>query len=388
MRTAPSRHPGPAGADRADSGLDRVGIDEVALAAGVSRQTVSNVINARGRYAAATGERVLVEVARLGYRPHRGARSLRSRRSRQLAMPLSPALLRSGNVIMAEFLQACITAAAEQDHQLLVSADVHGDADTIQQLVATASVDAFLLADVNYGDLRVATLLEAGVPFACFGRTLPGQPQCWVDVDNVGAVRDVVAHLVSLGHRDLAYVGYSGADFWNGEREQGFVEGIREAGLTADRRLIRRVRDATVHSAVDGLLARRHPPTAVITGSDALASAVYQVAGARGLEIGRDLAVTGVDGSALAQVLVPTLTTVSIPVGEIARLVVERALATGGDPASPGIMVRGELVVGGSTVPRGRRRSPRSADFRQADSRAEGDRAADSRPEDEKTADR
>lgn len=368
MTTTASTRRAPSGTDQAGSRPGRVGIDEVAVAAGVSRQTVSNVINARGRYAAATGERVLVEVARLGYRPHRGARSLRSRRSRQLAMPLSPALLRSGNVIMAQFLQACITAAAERDHQVLVSADVHGSADTIQQLVAAASVDAFLLADVNYGDPRVTTLLAAGVPFACFGRTLPEQPQCWVDVDNVGAVREVVAHLVSLGHRDLAYVGYSGADFWNGEREQGFVEGTREAGLTTDRRLIRRVRDATVRPVVDGLLARRHPPTAVITGSDALASAVYQVAGARGLEIGRDLAVTGVDGSALAQVLVPTLTTVSIPLGEIARLVVERALGIGGDPAAPGVMVRGELVIGGSTVPRGRRRSPRPADSVSAES--------------------
>ena len=334
----------------ADSRPDRVGIDQVAFAAGVSRQTVSNVINDQGRFAPTTRDRVLSEVARLGYRPHRAARSLRSRRSMQLALPLSPALLRSGNIVMAQFLQACIAAAAARDHHVLVSADVDGRTDGIRQLIATASVDAFLLADVNYGDPRVAILLDAGVPFACFGRTRPDQPQCWVDVDNVGAVREVVAHLVALGHRELAYVGYSGPDFWNLEREQGFVGGVRAAGLPVDPRRIRRVREATVHAAVDALLSRRVPPKAIVTGSDALASAVYSVAAGRGLQVGRDLAVTGVDGSALARVLVPSLTTVAIPLDQIARMVVDRALNPTTDPAAPGIMVRGELIVGGSTV--------------------------------------
>ncbi len=328
----------------------RVGIDEVARAVGVSRQTVSNVLNGRGRFADGTRDRVLDEVARLGYRPHRGARSLRSRRSTQLALPMTAALLRPGNVIMAQFLQACVSAAAERDHHVLVSAGADGGVDGIRRLVADASVDAFLLADAGYGDPRVAALVAAEFPFACFGRTRPGEPQCWVDIDNVGAVRDAVAHLVGHGHRDLAFVGYADADFWNTEREQGFLDGLRDAGRPDGSRRIRRVREATAAAAVDRLLAGRRPPTAVVTGSDTLAAVVYAAVARRGLVVGRDVAVTGFDGGALGAVLVPSLTTVTIPLTAIARAVVDRALAeVGGPTGQPGLMISGELVVGGST---------------------------------------
>lgn len=336
---------------RAASRSSRVGIDEVARAVGVSRQTVSNVLNGRGRFADATRDRVLDEVARLGYRPHRGARSLRSHRSTQLALPMTAALLRPGNVIMAQFLQACVAAAAERDHHVLVSAGADGGVDGIRRLVADASVDAFLLADAGHGDPRVAALLAAGFPFACFGRTRPGEPQCWVDIDNVGAVRGAVAHLVRRGHRELAFVGHAGPDFWNTEREQGFLEGLRDAGLPDGSRRIRRVREVTAAAAaVDRLLAGRRPPTAVVTGSDTLAAVVYGAVSRRGLVVGRDVAVTGFDGGALGAVLVPSLTTVTIPMTAIARAVVDRALAeVGGPTGRPGLMISGELVVGGST---------------------------------------
>lgn len=323
----------------------RVGINDVAAAAGVSRQTVSNVINGHGRFSDRTRERVAGAVTRLGYHPHTGARSLRSRRSKQLALPLSPGILRPGNVIMAEFLQACIAAADERDHRVLVSVG----AGSIPPLIASASVDAFLLADVGPHDPRLDILVAAAVPFACFGRTMPDQPQSWVDLDNVAAVSGVVAHLAALGHRRLAYVGYSGPQFWNAEREQGFVLGLRNAGLPGRSEPIRRASRTTARAVVERLL-HRNPPTAVVTGSDALAAVVCAVAADRGLHVGRDLAVTGVDGGALGGALVAALTTVAIPMGAIAQAVVDRALAELDGPTGwPGVVVEGTLVVGGSS---------------------------------------
>lgn len=325
----------------------RVGIDDVAAAAGVSRQTVSNVINGQGRFSDRTRERVAGEVTRLGYHPHGGARSLRSRRSKQLALPLSPGILRPGNVIMAQFLQACIAAADERDHHVLVSVG----AVSIPPLIAAASVDAFLLADVGPGDPRLDLLVAAAVPFGCFGRTMPDQPQSWVDLDNVAAVSGVVAHLAALGHRRLAYIGYSGPEYWNAEREQGFVLGVRNAGLPSRSQPIRRADHTTARAVVERLL-HRNPPTAVVTGSDALAAVVYAVAADRGLRVGRDLAVTGVDGGALGGALVPALTTVAIPMAVIAQGVVDRALAElDGPTGRPGVVVQGTLVVGGSSRP-------------------------------------
>lgn len=330
----------------------RIGIDTVALAAGVSRQTVSNVLSDRGRFTPDTRQRVLEEVRRLGYRPHRGAQSLRSRQSRQLAFPLSPALLRSGNVIMAQFLQAVVAAATERDHSVLVSAAGTDTAAHLRELVAGASVDAFVVADTEHDDPRIAYLCAAGVPFGCFGRTAPGLPQCWVDIDNGAGMRSLVAHLAERKHQRLAYLGYAGPGYWDDERAAGFRAGMADADLIPDERLVRRTTDADAHRVADRLLAGRRPPTAILTGSDALASVVYDVARARGLVVGADLAVTGFDGGAVGRSLVPSLTTIAMPLTAIARAVVDRALAefTGASRGAPGELVAGELIVGESTA--------------------------------------
>src|SRR5262249_13351146 len=86
------------------SAAGQVTIQDVARAAGVGRQTVSNVLNGSGRVGEATKARVLDAVTTLGYHPHHGARSLRSRRTRQLAYVMPPLQLLPGNYIMQQFL--------------------------------------------------------------------------------------------------------------------------------------------------------------------------------------------------------------------------------------------------------------------------------------------
>ncbi len=328
----------------------RAGIKDVAAAAGVSTQTVSNVVNRRGRFAGATRDRVLAEVARLGYRPHGAAQNLRYQRTMLLGLPLTADILLPGNVVMAEFLQASVAAAADIGYQVVVS----GGADSaagIDAMIAEARVDAFLLADLDDGDLRLATVLAAQAPFACFGRTPPGQPQSWVDIDNAGAVRAVVAHLVDRGHREFAYVGYSDQRFWDVARERGFELGLRAAGVAVGPRHLHRVTQATAGEVVRDFLREPRRPTAVVTGSDALAVAVYAAAAAEGLQVGNDLAVTGFDGSALGRALVPSLTSAVIPVEEVARSVVRRAVdEIDGQTGLPGQLLTARLVVGDSSA--------------------------------------
>src|SRR5277367_1978385 len=95
----------------------QITIQDVARAAGVGRQTVSNVLNDSGRVGEATKVRVLEAVAALGYHPHHGARSLRSRRTRQLAYVMPRVQLLPGNYIMQQFLQALAAASAHRSHR-------------------------------------------------------------------------------------------------------------------------------------------------------------------------------------------------------------------------------------------------------------------------------
>lgn len=339
--------PAPAGRNKRN-----ITIEDVAQAAGVGRQTVSNVVNERGRVGAAARARVLDAVSRLGYHPHHGARSLRSRRAFQIAYLMPEIQLRPNNVIMMQFLQSLVAASASHRYQVVIAHQA-GPRDDIKRLVASRGVDGFVVTGLSPGDPLVELLAELGAPFACFGRTSPWLPQRWADIDNAAAQAAMVSHVLGAGFTRLSYIGYDTGSHWDTERENGFRAGLASHGLTAGGDTILTVPDDGAERAQIRSFLAAARPDAVLTGSDKLAAIVYSVAAELNLRVGRDLAVTGFDGSVAAEMLYPRLSTVVIPVDEIAEHVVSRVLRQldeGPDP-EPGMLLSAPLRLGGSTVP-------------------------------------
>ena len=331
----------------------------MARAAAVSRQTVSNVLNGSGRVGDAARARVLAAVEALGYHPHHGARSLRSRRTRQFAYVMPQVQLLSGNYIMQQFLQSLAAACARRSYSLVTVVPEGDPRDEMRRLIASRSVDAFLLSELQQDDARVRLLTEARMPFACFGRTGPALPQNWVDIDNRGAVAAAVGHVLARGFGRIAFVGYRTPNYWDTERAAGFRDGLAAGGVSADQADVLLVDDASARRKIRSLLSAGRPelrPDAIVTSSDRLAGVVYSVAAELRLRIGQDLAVTGFDGSAAAALMHPRLTTVAIPVDDIARQVVARALRQldHGAGEEPGELVPATLRLGESTGGPGR----------------------------------
>jgi DNA-binding LacI/PurR family transcriptional regulator len=334
----------------------KVTINDVARAAGVGRQTVSNVLNGSGRVGAAARARVLEVVAQLGYHPHQGARSLRSRRTMQLGYLMPEIQLQPNNLIMMQFLQSLVAAAARDHYRVVVVAHQADPRDEIRQLIASRSVDGFVLSDLQLGDPRVDLLCELTVPFACFGRTSPELPQCWVDFDNAGAEAAAAHHVLGRGFTRPGYVGYASGSYWDIEREDGFRAGLASHGIPGEGVGLLRVAeddDAGARDQVRSFIETARPD-AVLTGSDKIAAMVYSAAAELSLRVGRDLAVTGFDGSIGAGLLYPQLTTVVIPVNDIAERVVARVLRQldHGPDSEPGEIVAAPLRPAGSTSPR------------------------------------
>jgi LacI family transcriptional regulator, galactose operon repressor len=330
----------------------QVTIEDVARAAAVSRQTVSNVLNGSGRVGDAARARVLDAVATLGYHPNQGARSLRSRRTRQFAYVLPRVQLFPGNYIMQQFLQSLAAASARRGYSMVIVVPDGDPREDIQRLIASRSVDAFLLSELQPDDPRVLVLSEAGMPFASFGRTGPALPQNWVDIDNRAAAAAVVEHVLARGFRRIAFLGYRSVNHWDSERTAGFRAGLASHGISADTELL--VDDPNARRKIRSLLNASQPnlrPDAIVTGSDRLAGVVYDVAAELRLRIGQDLAVTGFDGSAAAALMHPRLTSVTIPIDDIARRVVARALKQldHGPDHDPGEVVPTKLRLGEST---------------------------------------
>src|SRR5580700_469029 len=334
-------------------------IQDVARAAGVGRQTVSNVLNDSGRVGEATKVRVLEAVATLGYHPHHGARSLRSRRTGQVAYVQTHALLRPSNYVMQRFLQSLAAASGRQSYNMVVAVPDGDPREEMRRLIASRTVDAFLLSELQPEDLRVVLLAEAGIPFSCFGRIGSGLPQHWVDIDNRAAIVEVVEHVLTRGFGRLAFVGYRGENHWDHERVAGFRAGLARRGVPEDEADVLLVDEASARRKIRSLLTGTHRrgahavprPDAIVTGSDRLAAMIYGVAAELRLRIGRDLGVTGFDGSVAAGLLHPRLTSVTVPVEDIARRVIAQALRQldHGPDEGPGEVVPATLRLGEST---------------------------------------
>jgi DNA-binding LacI/PurR family transcriptional regulator len=343
----------------------------VARAAAVSRQTVSNVLNGSGRVGAAARARVLAAVEELGYQPHQGARSLRSRRTRQFAYVMPQRQLLPGNYIMQQFLQSLAAACARQSYSLVIVVPDGDPRDEMRRLIASRSVDAFLLSELQQDDPRAKLLAAARMPFACFGRTGPALPQNWVDIDNRAAVAAAVEHVLARGFGRIAFVGYRTPNYWDSERAAGFRDGLAAGGVSAGQADMLLVDEANAREKIRSLLSPARSelrPDAIVTRSDRLAGVVYSMAAEFRLRIGQDLAVTGFDGSSAAALMHPRLTTVAVPVDDIARQVVARALRQldqepgletsqypGPEPGQePGEVVPATLRLGESTAGSGR----------------------------------
>lgn len=327
---------------------------DVARAAGVGKSTVSNVLNGSGRVGEAARARVLETVEQLGYRPHHGARSMRSRRTMQLAYLMPPVQLEPTNLIMMQFMQSLLRAAARQHYRMLVVAQEADPGKDIRSLVAGRIVDGFVLSELWPDDQRVELLAGLGMPFACFGRTWPGMPQPWADIDNAAAEAGAVRHVAGRGYTRPGYIGYASDSYWDTDREAGFLAGAARCGIPGGGAGVLRIRDEAGGRAEIRSFLLSARPDAVLTGSDKIAVIVYGVAAELNLRVGRDLAVVGFDASIGADLLHPKLTSVVMPVDEIAGRLVSRVLRQieNGQDSAPGEIVATWLREGGSTAAR------------------------------------
>lgn len=326
----------------------KVRIGDVARDAGVSAQTVSNVLNDRGRFAAETRDRVLAAVERTGYRPNRAARQLRTQRSHLLGVHVPAAHLSPRNTFSISFLREVIAAADRVDHQLVVFTMSMDDEHLAEGLAATG-VDGFLLYNVGTADPRPQVFARLGVPFAVFGRLPPGQAPSWVDIDNAQAMHAVVDHLVARGHRTFGFVGYDDPEYWNHERLSGARARLAAHGLAFGEQWFVLGDFEQVEAAADRLLGPGRPD-AIICSSDSLATVVHMLAVGRGLVPGVDVAITGFDGLPLPVELHPGLTSVVLPVAEVAAMLLQIVIGQveGGPPPVSGRIVPTGLHIGGS----------------------------------------
>ena len=338
------------------NGDARASLETVAERAGVSRQTVSNVLNSPHLVRPETIARVRTAIEETGYRPHRAARTLRSGRSHLIAARMNAPVDGINGAVLDSFLHA-LTSRAEQRGYRVLLYTARDDAQEIaayDELLGDFDLDAFVLADTHQHDERTTWLAEYGAPFVTFGRPWGvAAAHGWVDVDGAAGVYDATRHLIRRGHRRIGFVGWPEGSGVGDDRRSGYLTACAEENLSTSG-LTRAVIDslATGRAAGAELLNLPAPPTALVCVSDSLALGVWTEITARGLTPGTDVAVIGFDDTPTASVI--GMSSVAQPVGAIADASLDlltQALdgADAGDPVTRQLLLPPSLVVRASS---------------------------------------
>ena len=328
---------------------------DVATRAGVSRTTVSFVLNDRpgANISPPTRERVLLAAAELGYHPHAPARILAGGKSHTLGFVLrqSPEQV-AGDASLAETLRGLATAARAAGFRVMVE-PLDPEGGSYEGLLRAQHVDGLVVSGPRIDDEGLVRLARDGFPIVLQG-SLPGLDVASVDIDNVSGARRAVEHLIGLGRRRIAFItnaplAYTAAR----ERRDGYRDALAAANIEYDERLVAEAAfDAgSGHRAMAALL-KRGPIDAAFVASDVVAFGAIAAIREAGLTVPRDVSVVGFDDIALAAFFDPPLTTVRLPAFDLG-LAAGTALLdrVAGRSLPDRTLLPTELIVRSSTAP-------------------------------------
>lgn len=329
----------------------RITLSTIADDLGVSTATVSLALRDSPLVAEATREKVRQRAREVGYIYDRRAASLRTQRSDIVGVLVRDII----NPFFAEILRS-IEAELGTNRQTFILCN-HGDDIELQEdFIATLmqfSADGVIMSpSVGTDAADIARLEENGLPVTLVARTVDNaQVPAFLGNDEAG-FHLVTRYLIENGHRDIALVGGTRTTSTGRARRRGFANAYQEAGIPLPKRNdIETPYDRKAgFEAVDEIFSSGPPPTAIACCSDTVALGVLHGLRKRGLEPGRDIAVTGYDDIEEAAFSEPPLTTVADGHGEIGRLAARALFAKikGETPSTEAVLIEPELKIRGS----------------------------------------
>ncbi len=330
---------------------------DVAARAGVSRTTVSFVLNARtGMGIPPETWRRIEEAAReLDYFPHGAARALAGGLSHTIGLVLRQSAEQVvADALLAETLWGVASEARTAGYRVLLE-PLSPDGGRFSDLLLSQRADGLIVSGPRVDDEELASLVADGFPIILQG-SLPDLAAPSVDIDNVACARIAVEHLVGLGHRRIgcitnAPLAYTAA----ADRLAGYRDALAAAGIAFDADLVAEgaFDAASGHAAMHRLLASADAVTAVFVASDMVAFGALRALREAGRRVPADVSIVGFDDIPLARHFDPPLTTIRLPANALGaaagRALVDRLA---GRPTSERTLLPTELIVRESTASR------------------------------------
>jgi len=324
-------------------------LEEVARLAGVSRSTVSRVINEEPYVSAKARDAVHEAIVALGYSPNQAARTLAGNRANAIALVVSEQGSRVlSDPFFAGVLRGVHAELTGRRVQLVLMMTTQQDVE--QDVVGYLSgghVDGVLIVSLHGQDPLPLKLAEAGVPLVVCGRPLVGDGIQYVDSDNFNGALEGARYLVSTGRKRIATIAGPKDMAVGMDRLNGWRRGMVEAGMAADLVAHSDFTPDGGAAAMAALLAREPDLDAVFVAADIMAMGALRVLHAENRRIPRDVAVVGFDDLMIASTALPPLTTVRQDVEQLGRTMTWCLLGqlAGEEGLPPSLLLPTSLVI-------------------------------------------
>ncbi|MCE0493166.1 LacI family DNA-binding transcriptional regulator [Vibrio salinus] len=323
-------------------------IVDVCKLAGVSKATVSRVINGTGQVKESTRDTVYAAMEQLGYRPNKTAQALATNRTNSIGLVVSD--------FDGELLKQ-IEARVDLEHKQLIVTNGKNNPDQEYEVIRQLEgrCDAVILYSSTLSDEHINRLYQhLTIPLVIMNRTSKNQAFYSVSFDQEGAVTMLMEHLISFGHRQIACITGPLTNLTGQARLAGYKNSLKNSGIPVKNSLIVSA-DYTMKSgyvACKELLSRCIPFTAVIAFNDSMVIGALKALSEVGIQVPGDVSIAGIDNEPITEFFNPTLTTVELPIEKLAKKAVDLALELTTTKRSPTAHhYHGKLIQRGSVIP-------------------------------------
>jgi len=325
----------------------RATVKDVALQAGVSRGTVSRVLNGQPYVSIEARDAVDQAIANLEFVPNRAARSLVTQNSQSIGLIVhEPHSVFVEDPNIGSILLGANAVLSDADYQLsCLIADSQRDIERLSRYLNGGLIDGVIVVSARVADPITRAISTLGLPAVYVGHPRDIGNADFVSIDNRSAAREVTSRLVATGRKRVGMIAAALDRDSGSDRLAGFVDAL---GARFEPQLVENV---PLYSYADGqagmkaLLERSPDIDGVFAANDALAAGAIEVLKGAGREVPRDVGIVGFDDSAWATRCVPALSTVHQPAIEVGRAAASSVLAQlRGEPSAGGTLISCPIV--------------------------------------------
>jgi len=300
-------------------------LKDISKRVGKSITTVSRALNDYDDVNQETKKMIQGVAEEMGYRPNIIAQRLQKQKTDTIGFIVPTFGPRFSDPFFSEFLAGVGNIASDLGFDLLVSTQPPGEKEykAYHRMMDGRRVDGFIIVRTRCNDNRINDLLERGFPFTVFGRTEGRNDFPYVDEDGAYGMRQIADHLVSLGHTRIGCIAPDPELMFAATRLKGLKEGLAAHNITLNGSM-HKIGDLTQKGGYlqcKSLMRESNPPTAIVACNDLMALGAISAVQDLGLEVGKDITITGFDDIPLAEYCHPPLTTVHQPIYQIGGMV-------------------------------------------------------------------